>query len=676
MATSGLDHRVKRIFDHLYANASVRTPSAISTEVGKLLQAGIHLERSTGRGHAFDLSPDLRSKARQGETESVRTVAEIVRTAYEELTSGSLTNGDARFQLNDHDIAWCAAELDGVSISDARRDVIGDAVEIFRTSWAKQHSGQFFTDGRVTHLAMVLLSFDPLGGDDFVDASCGTGGFLLAAMDRVREQLENRGATSDDDLTRMVGAQLHGQDVDPEIVDVANASLRARLIPPFPEVVQRGDSLNPESFKGRSSAIREGTHLCAATNPPFGTKITVKDRYVLADYELTTRVGRSGKARVTPLPPDILLLEKNLRLLKPGVGRLAIVLPYQILSGPQTRYIREWLLLNAHLEAVIDLPPETFQPHTGTKTSLVVFRRRRSPLKSLKANQNSNVFASAPQWIGHDRRGNPTFRRNEDGSETDQILSDFDSVETAFELFKNGEQFEHVHDKSIVVQLNAIIRDPDLRMNAKYYLDGQSVERRFNQLQDWKRIPLGELVDRIFFPTSFKRNYVPPGEAAVPFLGGANITQLLASTDKWLRADDPRMDDLVVKTGWLLVTRSGSTGIVSAVPPEWNGFAISEHVIRIVPKTEERNSGWIFAYLRSDLGRRALARGIFGSVIDEITPEFLAELEIPVPVDPHVVLEVENAYTQASIARSQAIAGFERTTEIVNEMIKSGQACP
>src|SRR5262249_35204754 len=144
------------------------------------------------------------------------------------------------------------------------------------------------------------------------------------------------------------------------------------------------------------SGIREGCHLCAASNPPFGTKTTVKDSRVLRTYDLARLTSRSI-ADSTPngsyytRPPDILLLERNVRLLKPGAGRLAIVWPSQLLSGPQPPFVREWLLRQAELLAVIDLPVETFQPHTGTKTSLVVVRRREKPLAQAEPKKGRRV---------------------------------------------------------------------------------------------------------------------------------------------------------------------------------------------------------------------------------------------------------------------------------------------
>ncbi len=653
IAEHGFDARIKRIYDHLYANGSVRTPIGIASEVDKLLRVAALIEGSGGVFAAFSFAPAVRTAIERGEERFVQPVAAEVRDGFESLKHSSKLYQGEDIRLTDKDLAWCCAQLDGVTVSSVSRDSFGDAVEIFRTSWAKQSSGQFFTDGRVTQLAMSLLRFDPFSGDDLIDICSGTGGFLLAGLDRIRQLAVRRGVeTPSIELLEIAKRTLRGQEVDQDICDLANASLSGRL-GHQETFVRHGDSLQPLQ---REQHLREGSHLCAASNPPFGTKITIKSLDILSRYELAAPDGR----RPTPRSPDVLLLEQNVRMLKPGTGRLAIVVPYQILSGPQTRYIRDWILRNTHLEAVVDLPPETFQPHTGTKTSLIVVRRRASPQDDIDTSEDGTVFMSTPKWIGHDRRGQPVYRRAPDGRHTTTILSDMESVAQAFEGFLRAETPSTIHPESFSVRNADVVADSDLRLNARYYRDRSAVEETISQRKGWEIVRLGDLSERIFFPTRFKRNYVGASERAVPFLGGANITELLVKTDKWIDKSDPKLPELIVRPGWLLITRSGTTGIVSSVPQAWNGIAISEHVIRIIPNRDSDPSviAWVYMYLRSLEGQRALKRGVFGSVIDEITPEFVADMRIPIPKAAGTRAKIQTAVAVAEEARQRSIASF------------------
>ncbi|CAG8525648.1 29313_t:CDS:10 [Racocetra persica] len=92
------------------------------------------------------------------------------------------------------------------------------------------------------------------------------------------------------------------------------------------------------------------------TNPPFGSKIPVRGG--LKDQEA----------------PQILFIERCLQFLKGG-GRMAIVLPDGILGNNQLGYVRKLIMKKARIVAVIDLPKETFQPNTSTKTSILILRK-------------------------------------------------------------------------------------------------------------------------------------------------------------------------------------------------------------------------------------------------------------------------------------------------------------
>lgn len=675
--TVDLEQRIRRLYDHLYANSSKRTPGGISLEVGKLLHVGQFIEEVKRKRPAFEFSKSEIRELTRGTNGIARQVAEKLRQDFAEMNSAwKLYSQATSVELSDSDIAFVVSQLADVLISDRTRDVLGDAVEIFRSQWAKREGGMFFTDQRVTHLAMKLLAFDPRQGDDLVDISAGTGGFLSAALNRIRLLLEREepNLNTEKRAIELALQSIKGHEIDPEVARIANSTLASRTGHTDHIFVNVGDSIAPESFDLLCpSSIREGTHRCAASNPPFGTKTTIKDPRILRDYELAQTTSRGSidgaEKGCYTRPPDILLLERNVRLLQPGIGRLAIVLPYQILSGPQCLYVRDWLLRHTELQAVIDLPAETFQPHTGTKTALVVVKRRQRPLPKAKPQPNRRIFMAIPKWIGHDRRGNPVYERTPDGAPTTRVLTDFDRVEAAFEHFVAGGDPQESYNQTFAVQEQVIYDDPLRRVNALYHQPAQynTVVPLTSRL--WKTVRLRDVALRIFYPGRFKRHYVDRRDGAVPFFGGSNITELIVQTDKWLSSQDPKLEDLLVRSGWILVTRSGSTGIVSSVPPVWDGVAMSEHIIRIVPDNKKLPSEFLHAYLRTNHAQEALARGVFGSVIDEITPEAIGDLEIPVPRSASELDRIVTAMRKAEDARQVAIEGLHGAVDELKEML-------
>lgn len=673
-----LQNRIHRIYDHLYANSSVRTPNGIGSEVGKVLHAGIYMEEVQGIIPAFNFTRSELNQLLRGHRTTLTSIAEQVRKNFGKMNkSWKVYEVGAEICLDDFDLCFACAQLNGVVLSDRRQDILGEAVEVFRSQWAKRIGGQFFTDPRVTALSMVLLDFDPRRGDDLIDICAGTGGFLLAGLNHIRKLLEEEGTTAsiESELVKLACKALRGQEVDPEVCEAANSTMKARLGVRGSLLVSHGDSLGPEVFSGKSGRLRFGSHLCAASNPPFGTKITIKDPEILRHYELAkSRNSRSsvkGNEVLSPQPPDILFLERNVQMLKPREGRLAIVLPYQLLSGPKTLFVREWLLRNARIKAVVDLPPETFQPYTGTKTALLVVERMDQMVLDPRIVNDYDIFMSMPRWIGHDRRGNPVYKRTLEGKVTNELLTDFDEVERAFKLFLEGKEPQEVHRLSFKAKFSSIARDPLLRINALFHRPPGEATRDWNRkisASDWTSVKLRDVVKDIFYPGRFKRDYVDYFPGAVPFLGGSNITEFIVRTDKWLSPDDPNLKTLRVYSGWILITRSGTTGIISSVPKAWDGFAMSEHVIRVVPDPDKVEPEYLLAFLRSEYGQEQLARGVFGSVIDEITPEFVGEIEIHIPTSKEKLEEVIELVRKGEEARQSSIENYMEAAERLNDM--------
>ena len=164
------------------------------------------------------------------------------------------------------------------------------------------------------------------------------------------------------------------------------------------------------------------------TNPPFGSKIPIKDHSILSQFDLAriwTEDKKTGRWTMTDryqssVPPEILFIERCYQFLKPG-GRMGIVLPDALLGSPGTGYIREWLIKNTKIIASIDLHEDTFQPRNGTQTS-VLFLQKKTPAEIIKEESTGqmadyNIFMAIVDKIGHDKRGNTLFKRDKDGNE-------------------------------------------------------------------------------------------------------------------------------------------------------------------------------------------------------------------------------------------------------------------
>lgn len=635
---------IRSIHDYLYANSEVRTPQKVIDELSKVFSSMIHTEQKNKKNFAFEFSQDELQKLMSFNSTEIGKVSKVIRASFKELKN----NKDA-ISLSDKDIAYIVGLMNGVPLSQKEKDYLGDALESIRTEWVKRHGGQFFTDQKVTSLAINLLDFAPEKGEVFADVCCGTGGFLIAALKYSLNRLDKKGVSRAKALS-ILEDSIWGHEIDKEVGKIASSTLGGLTMGILENNVLQGDSLDQKKLD--TNGFKEDSFDCLAANPPFGVKITIKDPAVLANYDLA-----KTSLKITPKAPDILLLERNIKLLKPGIGKLAIVLPYQLLSGPQAYYVREWLLRHCQILAVVDLPKETFQPHTGTKTSLVILKRRMKPLTKVSLKNDPPIFMSIPKFIGHDRRGNPVYKKNDNGQMINEILSDIDDVRKDFSDFKNKSFVET--EISFTVPGTQIERDEGLRINSEFYSPKHSSSYSTLNNSDYTFVPLRDLVSEISFPGRFKRAFVSKDSNSVPFLGGSNITQFSINTEKWFSKDDSKYKQLRVQKGWLLITRSGTTGIVSSVPDNWDGYAISEHVIRIIPNEKKIPGSYLLAFLKSEYAQKQIRKGVFGSVIDEIAPEHLSEIMVPIPKNKASLRKISNLISEAEEHRSIAMKKFD-----------------
>ena len=88
---------------------------------------------------------------------------------------------------------------------------------------------------------------------------------------------------------------------------------------------------------------------------------------------------------------------------------------------------------------------------------------------------------------------------------------------------------------------------------------------------------------------------------------------------------------MLVKRGWILVTCSGTIGRTCFVWHNFENYAASQHILRVLPDNDQIDPGYLYAFLASDYGYFQTIRFRHGSVIDEITDKQLKKVIVPVP---------------------------------------------
>jgi type I restriction enzyme M protein len=165
------------------------------------------------------------------------------------------------------------------------------------------------------------------------------------------------------------------------------------------------------------------------TTPPFGSDIPITDRNILETFDLAHQWDPDGEGGYTnsgilknSVSPEILFLERCIKWLKPGKGRMGIVLPDDILGNPADEYIRWWIMRECEVLASVDLPVEVFAAEANVNILAgLLFLRRKSEkekrIETLNGAREYTVFMAVAGKAGVDRHGNKLYKRTPDGEE-------------------------------------------------------------------------------------------------------------------------------------------------------------------------------------------------------------------------------------------------------------------
>lgn len=168
----------------------------------------------------------------------------------------------------------------------------------------------------------------------------------------------------------------------------------------------------------------------------------------------------------------------------------------------------------------------------------------------------------------------------------------------------------------------------------------------------------------------FKRTYVEEGYG-YPFFGGKEITQLNPKAEKFLskKIHKERYEkELKVTENTILVTDRGTIGTIALVPKHWDGYAVSQNVLKIIPASKNI-AGYIYIFLNSEWGTVLVRRQTYGSVVDMIDNNSLASVEIPLLKNQKVQQEINDLALEANAKRYEAYRLEQQALKIMNEQV-------
>ena len=261
------------------------------------------------------------------------------------------------------------------------RDTKGDLYEYMLSKLTTAGTnGQFRTPRHIIKMMVELMQ--PGAREIICDPACGTGGFLVAAAEYLRDLKDSDGnlvLNAPGNREHFNKKMFHGFDFDGTMLRIGSMNLMLHNIE------------NP-NIEARNSVTEENSELEEAftlilANPPFKGSINIYD----VSSKLLKDIGKSipkknpssnknnaqGKPKKPPgAATELLFIALIIRLLKIG-GRATIIVPDGVLFGSSKSHkkVRENLVEKHKLEGVISMPSGVFKPYAGVSTAILIFTK-------------------------------------------------------------------------------------------------------------------------------------------------------------------------------------------------------------------------------------------------------------------------------------------------------------
>jgi type I restriction enzyme, S subunit len=209
--------------------------------------------------------------------------------------------------------------------------------------------------------------------------------------------------------------------------------------------------------------------------------------------------------------------------------------------------------------------------------------------------------------------------------------------------------------------------EKDYRLEASVYgIEGRQARKDLEKCK-WDIVHFGDVfIDNAFYLGRFKRIYVDKING-IPFILPSQITEIYPKANKYISSEtNIDIESTRVKKGQVLLTRSGTIGVVSFASKTLEGQSLSDDVIRI--ETSEY-AGYVYAFLKSRIGRLLIETNNYGAVISHIEPEHLNNVPIPNP-SPILKQQIHDLIEQSFQLRDESNDLMDEAQALLKEALQ------
>lgn len=301
-------------------------------------------------------------------------------------------------------------------------DLLGAAYEYlikFFADSAGKKGGEFYTPAEVVRLLVQLTK--PEEGNEIYDPTVGSGGFLIQSHQYVEEQGQDPNNLA-----------LYGQDSNGTVWSICNMNMILHNITRF--TIENGDTLeDPLILENENGQVRKFDRVLA--NPPFS------QNYSRANLKFPNRFREWSPE--TGKKADLMFFQHMLASLKPD-GHMATVMPHGVLfRGGKEKLIREILINDDVIEAIIGLPQGLFYG-TGIPACVIVANKNKPDYL-----RNKVLFINADREYAEGKNQNKL--RPEDIEKIDFVFSNKREIQKYSRLVEKKEIVE-THDYNLNIR--------------------------------------------------------------------------------------------------------------------------------------------------------------------------------------------------------------------------------
>ena len=603
-------------------------PSDAFDEVSKILFCKLQDEKKTAVSEFY--------KFQVGTHEESSDIAERIHGIYKEGKEQDPNVFSENIKLEDDIIYKTVEHLQSININKTDLDSKGVAFERFMGDFFKGKMGQYFTPRNIVDFCVKMLFIKQ--NERVLDPACGSGGFLLHAMDLIRKKAEEDYEEEKEIYSYwhdFASKNLFGIEINEQIARVCKMNMiihddgHTNII--------SADSLdNIEKHTKINSQFKKENFDIILTNPPFGAKVLINEKKYLKDYQLGLNNGKERAAQST----EVLFIERCFEYLKEG-GRMAIVLPDGILTNATLQYVRDFIMNNFKINAIVSIPQTAFSHYgAGVKCSLLFLT------KSTKNKEDCDIFMAQAEYVGYDATGR----------EIEQ--NDLNEIFNNYKNFIEKKNFK-LNDKCFLIKFNSI--KSNKRIDAGFNKNPYNLVSKYS---------IVKLKDCILNKGTYGANEpsIPNNEGDIRYIRISDIDEngnLKNDTIKTAKNIDEKY---ILNDNDFLFARTGSVGRTFLYKKSMGKSIYAGYLIKYILDTSKIYPEYLSAYCKTSKYWQWVKQQERPAVQSNINAEEYSSLTIPLPpLDKQK--EIANIMKEANLLKEKLEKEADKLLSSIDEYL-------